>query len=471
MPLTPEDGWTLRAGVAARIMIVRGLLIRVVTTGGALVLLSFITPAEFGLLAIVRGLTAAIEQGTELGLVWPLLSQPHDPDREEYASLGGAQLLIVLVILGITAVWAPASTVFNALDPQWHMWLVAVIAAMVTIPLGTGARVRLERELRYTRIAFAEVSALLVHTVVLIGFLLAGHFAIGVFIAQVAITLYLNGVLYASSPGPLPTWHVGRALHRVKSSAGYSAAYLIFVARENLPPLMVAALFGLRVAGIWAFAARLSKLLQFAHEGFARVALPTAARLVPDRSALRRLAADSLAGAGIVAIPMAALVVFALPAVPIFWPQWSTAVPLAQIYVPCDVTAGVVAAGLAPIALALRGWRAVFIEHAVPLLVTCAAFLLLSRLGRDTLQYAVVPIYLAALAALFVITDSAIRPAWNRDFTRLASSLACGSAVYVAGQMLRLPPMATAALASAVLMAWLWPQWLYQFGRMRESGS
>ena len=342
---------------------------------------------------------------------------------------------------------------------------------MVTIPLGTGARVRLERELRYTRIAFAEVSSLLVHTVVLIGFLLAGHFVAGVFVAQMAITLYLNGVLYASSPGPLPTWHVGRALRRVKSSAGYSVAYLMYVVREYLPPLMVAALFGLRAAGIWAFAARLGKLLQFAHDGFARVALPAAARLVADRSALRRLAADSLAGASIVAIPLAALVVFALPAVPIFWPQWATAVPLAQIYVPCDVTAGVFAAGLAPIALALRGWRAVLIEHAAPFLVACAALLLLRGLGSDTMQYAVVPIFLAALAALFFITDATIRPAWNREFTRLAVSLASGFAVYGIGRIIGLPPIVTAAAASAVLMLWLWPQWLYQFARMRESGS
>lgn len=467
--MKPDDSFSQRAWAAARVMTVRGLLIRVATACGGLAVISMVTPAEFGLLAIVRAVTAALEQGTELGLVWPLLRQREHPTRDEYASLAGAQLLIVLAVIGAAALWRPAGTVFHTLDARWRSWLLGMLAAMITIPLGTGARVRLERELRYTRIAFAEVSAMLLHTLVLIGFLLAGQFAIGIFVAQMAITLYLNGLLYASSPGPLPTWHVGRALKQVQSCAGYTVAYLVFVAREQAPPLLVAALFGLRAAGTWAFALRLAKFVQFAHEGFARIAVPAAARLAPDRLALRQLATQSLTGAAVVAIPAAFLVAFALPAVPLFWPQWALAVPLAIIYVLCDATVGVLAAGLAPIALALRGWRAILIEHAVPLLIALGGLILLWRLGRDALQFIVIPVSVGATAALFAITDAEVWPAWQSEYTRLVAALASGLIVYIASRALGLHPVVTAAAGSTALGLWLWPQWLTEAGLAKGS--
>ena len=445
----------VRARVAARVMTVRGLLVRFASAGGAVVVLSLVTPAEFGLLAVVRSLTTIVEQGTELGLVWPLLRQRDEPTREEYGALAGAQVLLLMAVLAIAAVWLPAET-------RW--WLLAVVTAMFTITLGTGARIRLERELRYSRIAIAEVSGLLLHTTVLIAFLMAGKFRIGVFVAQIAITLYLNCFLYASSPGPLPTLHVSRLLRMVKSSAGYTMAFLVMVAREQAPALIVAALFGLQAAGTWAFAARLGKFLQFTYEGFARVGVPAAARLAPDRSALRQLAAESLTGAALGAIPAAAIVVFGLPAVPLIWPQWTTAVPLAQIYVPSEAIAGVMAAALGPIALALFGWRAVLIEHAVPLLIACTSFVFLWYLGLNALEDAAIAVQIGAVAALIAITDAKVRPAWNREMTRIGMAVASGLAVYVVGRFVGLQPAIIAVAASAILAAWLWRPWMDYMG-------
>ncbi len=448
-----------RAAAAARIMTARGLLIRLSSGVAAAFILTLVTPAEFGFLATVRSIAALLEQGTELGLAWPLLREHEEPSREDYAALAGAQVLAVLAALALAVFWSPA----------WRGWLLAMIAAMLAVSFGTGARIRLERDLRYGRIAFADVSALALHTAVLIGFLAVGRFTAGVFAAQIALTLYYNAVLFLSSPGPLPTLRLRRIFERLRASAGYGAAYLVFVAREQAPTILVAALFDLRAAGAWAFAARLAKFLQFAHEGFARVAVPAAARLAPDRPALRRLASKSLEGAALLAAPAAAVAVFALPAIPLVWPQWAPAIDLARIFVVCDVAAGILGAALGPVALALAGWRAVLIEHAAPLAAAAAGLAALHWLRSEALWCVVVPVAIVAIVALFAVTERAARPAWSTDLTRLAAVLACAAAVYIAVRALVAAPAVAAAVASAALAVLLWRRWLAQFHLARSA--
>jgi O-antigen/teichoic acid export membrane protein len=446
------------SGAGARLLTLRGLLIRAIAAAAGLALLALVSPAQLGLLAVVRGAAATVEQCAELGLTWPLLRQRTEPTREEYAALAGAQLLLVLAVAALAWAWPSASTAFGALDSRWRPWMLATLGAMIVLPLGTGARVRLERQLRYRRLALLEVSAVLAHAALVLGFTLAGRFGSGVFVAQILLGLYLNLGLYLSAPGPLPSLAGVSLLRRLRSSAGFSAAYLVYAVREQTTPLVVAALLGLRVAGIWAFSVRLGECAQFAYEGFARVGTPAAARLAGDAAALRRLAAASLEGAAALALPAATILTVSLPVVASLWPRWAEATHLAQVYVPCVTLAGVAAAALGPVALIRRGWTAVFAEHLVPLAVSWAGFGLLRALGRDELAWVVVATALSAIAVLMAVTGKEALPAWSRDLTRAAAASGSGFAIYFVARGLGCSSLATAVLASGGVVAWARPR-------------
>lgn len=473
-PASPIDQLVAQSASAARVLTLRGLLIRILSAGAGLVLLALVTPTQLGFLAIVRGSAATLEQCLELGLAWPLLRQRQEPTREEFGALAGVQLLLLTLAVAafapFAALWPHTPTALAALDRAWRPWVAATLASMLVIPLGTGARLRLERQLRFGRLALIEVSATLLHTAVVLGFAIVGRFPLGVFAAQILLVLYMNVSLYLAAPGPFPSLRTGPLLHRLRSSAGFSAAYLAYAAREQATPLVVAALFGLRTAGIWAFSMRLGLLVQFAYEGFARVAVPAAARLAGDREALRRLVAEGLEGAAALAVPVAVVLAAWLPVIALGWPQWTSAIPLAQVYVPSVTIAGVAAAALAPAALALRGWPAIAAEHLVPLSVSWAGLLLLRSLVSDDLALVVAATQLSAITVLVAVTGSDVLPRWTRSLTRVASSAVTGATVYFVAGWLGFSPVATAVLTSGGVLLWLRPD-CKRWARCRPAGN
>lgn len=452
--LAGADALLAQFGSAARLLTLRGLAIRGLGVVAGLILLSLVTPAEFGLLAVVRSAATVVEQGAELGLALPLLRSPDDPSREEYAGLAGIQLLVIVIVL-VVALVVPDAATLGVLDASWRPWALALLASMLVIPFGTGARIRLERSLRYVTVTYIETSAVLVHSCLVLGFTVAGRFLEGVFVAQIAYFLYLYGWYYVCSPGPRPLLRARLVLARLRTSGGFSVAYVGAVAKEHGIPLLVAALFGVGAAGLWAFAAKLGHMVQFAYEGFARVAVPAAAKVAGDPSALRRLVTTGLTRAGSLAIPVAFCAVVGLPVVPWLWPQWRDAVPLAQVFVPCVAISGVAAAALAPVALARRGARPLVIENLVPLAVLAGGLLLLALAGRENLSPAVIASHATAVALLPFLAGFDVLPKWRREFATILAAVATGLALLMLGRLLDWHVLAIGVVASAGILVWV----------------
>lgn len=446
-----------RSDAGARILTLRGLLIRCASAAAGLALLALVAPAEYGLLAVVRATALTAERFADLGLTLPFLSQRDEPTRQQYGMLAGAQLTLILAVNAMMWLSPDASLLFGLLDPVWRPWMLATVAAMIAVPLGVGARVRLERHFQYGRIAVIETSAALLHIAVLIGFTVAGHFSPGVFVAQIAGTVVLSACYYFSSAGPLPAMQPRLVWRCLRSARGFSIAYLVGVARDQATPLVVAASFGLPVAGIWAFAARLTELIGFSYEGFARVSIPAAARLALDTASLRRLIASSTGGAASLALPAAAVACVSLPIVAIVWPRWAEAVPLAQVYVMCGTLSGVAAAALLPVAIVRRGWPSMVVASLVPMTVAWVGLLMLGWLDRDHLWIVVVSTEASAVATLVAVTEAELLPGWSPECTRATASVMTGLAVYGVSQVLGLHPVATAILAGAGVSAWVRP--------------
>jgi len=454
-PIPEEDAETQlvdRASAGARLLTARGVGMRVVSVASNVALLALVTPADLGLLAVVRGLTALAGNTTDLGFAWALLRRPETPTRQEFAALSGIQLSIVLGLL-LVALAEPAWLArVAAVAPEWRWWLLAVLATTLTVPFGTSAKIRIERQLDYRRIAFYDVSSVLLLNLSLLGFALAGKFAIGVFLATGGIILYSNILLWLWSPGPMPAFRPKHWRRLAGEFAGFSAGHGCYLLFTSATPIVIANLFGLPVAGLWSFASRLGNILQVTFEGFRRAAVPAAALLSRSDEGLRRLAEDSLLGAVRLTVPVVAAMFAALPAVPLLWPRWEAAVPVSQLYLLGFALGGLASAALVPAAVARRGASVVVAEQLTPMVVGWLGFVALWLAGLHNVGWVVLPMYLAQVAALWHITESGIRPHWRPEFSRMLFALAAVVTCTVVGQLRAWPAIGTAAV-SAVLFA------------------
>jgi O-antigen/teichoic acid export membrane protein len=446
-----------RARAGARLMTARAMVMRLISVGANLVLLAVVTPADLGLLAVVRGMLSIIQYVAELGVDRAILRRATHPQRSEFAALAGLQIVVVAGVLLLGLALPGVLLGFGALDRRWHLWMLGAVAALFAIALGTGARVRLERALRYERIAVVDVLNVAILNIGLLVAAFLGHFSAGVFVVHAVLYLVTNGLLFVWSPGPRPAFHFGVLRALARQSLGYMATSGFTVAREFGTPVLIASLFGLHIAGLWAFAVRVAQLLNVTFDGFRRAMIPAAAQLAHDRRALQRLATSTLTGAASLAIPFAAVAVVSLPLVGIVWPRWSEAVTLAQLYVVGFAVAGVVGASFEPVAVAVRGAVAALGEQASATIVGWLAILIVRALGRTDLAWVVIPMTLAPVIALFTMTPADVRPRWNAGLGNLLAGFASAILVYELALVWRVPPLPAAALSTLALLLWLRP--------------
>lgn len=441
-----------RAREGARLLTMRGVAMRAVTVVCNLALLGLVAPAQLGLLAVVRATLTIVQFGAELGVDRVLLRRPTDPTREEFAALAGLQTMVVGAVLAAGALSPTLFVRLVHIDARWTYWLLASLATMVVIPLGTGARVRLERSLQYERLAVLDVMNVGIQNVGLVIAALLHRFETGVFVVFGLMYLAVNLLLFAWSPGPMPAFRIGRLRAIAGQSAGFMAAQWLGVMREHAVPLLITRLFDIATAGVWAFAIRLSQLLNVTFEGFRAAAIPAASRVAHDRSALRRIAEHTSGGAAALAGPVMALAFAGLPLVAQVAPQWRTAVPLAQAYVLTYGVAGIVDATLEPVGVSLFGAGIAFRQQALAFAGVVTG-LVLAYVLQWPLTTAAVLMSLAPALVLFLRTPRDVRPTIAQPGGALLKPLAVAVGAMLLARVAPLPPVVPAGLTGG-FCAW-----------------
>ena len=460
--LTSESGPTgvvERASQGARLLTARGAAMRVVSIGSNLALVALVAPADFGLLAIVRGVTGVAGTSSDLGFAWALLRRSTAPSDEEYGALAGMQAILLVGFLALVVAFPSLLSMVGAVPAAWRGWMIAVLATMLTVPAGTGARIRIERAMDYRRIAIADMTSVALQNLALLGFAIAGRFALGVFVSTGATLLYNNLLLWYWSPGPGPAFRLGEWRRLSREFAGFSLGHAGSVLGNAVTPIVLAQLFGLSAAGIWSLAVRLGNVLQLTFEGFRRAAVPAAALLADSRRQLRQLAQNSLVGAARLTVPLMAMMYAALPALGWLLPKWAPAVVTTQLYILGFGLSSLLGASIIPVAVTLEGPRPVVIEQFVPLLVGWSGFGVLALLHRSSIAWAVLPMYGALIVALWRVARRDVRPRFGGELLSLGAALATTVAVTAVQQLLGVPLVVVPAAGVLIFgLFWLIPR-------------
>jgi O-antigen/teichoic acid export membrane protein len=407
----------------------RTVLVQLVGLAGTIVIARHLEPSELGVLALGLTITAFGALVADGGLAAGLIRDPRPPGRRELRAALGLQLVTMTALVGAIAVvvWP-----FSELRT---VTLLMAAALPITV-FQTPAKVVLERELDYRRVAVIEVGESVAYYAWAAGAVLLGYGILGVASASLIRATVASGLSLAivrpARVLPRFSWSASRGLLRFGTR--YQAVNVTNVVRDQGINVLTAALAGTSALGLWTLAGRLLQAPMLVFGTLWRVSYPAMSKIVALGRAqpelLERVAGLAAIGAGALLCPIPAMAPSLVPA--LFGPAWTD-------------TAWIVIPGCA--ALMIGG----------PVSVAAAGYLYAVGDAAAVLRAAVVhtAVWLAGAAALLPILGApAVGVAWIAGSTIDAVVLASAVRRRCAASLFRPAMRPPIAAALAALVGW-----------------
>jgi O-antigen/teichoic acid export membrane protein len=271
------------------------------------VLARLLTPADFGLVAMVMAIVGVADLLREFGLSGAIV-RLREIDDAMWASIHRFSFVLGLLAGGATAAAAPLVAALYGEDRLVVLTLALaplVLLNSVAMPLQAG----LQRELRFGTIAIVEIIAAAAGVGAAIAAALAGAglWAL-VLLPGMSALVRLAGFLVIRRP-PLAPARPWRELRGVVGTGGsILGVELLNYAARNLDNVLVGRMLGPAVLGMYTRAYALLMLpISQLNGPLARVGLPVLSRLRDDEDAYRRYVRTAMLVIGYAAIPTFAI--------------------------------------------------------------------------------------------------------------------------------------------------------------------
>jgi O-antigen/teichoic acid export membrane protein len=303
----------------------RNLLVRAIGFIGTIVLARLLRPADFGLLAFGFAILLLGNYLATAGLGAALVRRPEEPTRAELGNVLGYQLLATVALasaIGVVGLMVGGAGEIAA--------IMAVSLPLTAMRVPTG--VMLERHLRYGPMVRAEILETVVYNGGAIALVLAGAGVWGVAAATVTGPLVGTVILVAGGPVGIPrprfSWPELRPI--VRFGLTFQSVSLASTVRDQGLNVVVGAVGGAGVLGIWALGYRLLQTVLVLLEALWRVSFPAMARLVEMGDDATRLLERALRLSSVaIGIPVAVLAGTAGAFVPtVFGAHWASTIPV-----------------------------------------------------------------------------------------------------------------------------------------------
>ena len=343
-PIAVRRGQAARGGALAVGGQVGNTAIRLV---GTVVLARLLTPADFGLLAMVTIVTGFVGMFTEVGLSAATV-QREEITRPQVSSLFWLNLALGTAAGLVTAALAPALAWLYG-RPE----LVGITLALAcTFPIA-GATVQhmalMRRQLRFATLTGIAVSAAAATTIVSVAAGLAGW---GVWalvagsLASPGFTLLLCLTALPWRPGGPSRDPADRAAVRemLGFGANLGASQVMVYVRRNLDSLLIGAAYGPAVLGLYNKSYQLlSMAVSNVNTPISQIVQPCLARLKDEPAAFRRFYRRAVFATAGLSLPLVAFAATSAELVVgvVLGPQWLEAVPLFLALAPAALVSAV----------------------------------------------------------------------------------------------------------------------------------
>lgn len=314
------------AALAGRQAVAQGLNIV-----GAVLLANLLGQAEFGIYGITVFVLHFLVAFGDVGLAGSLIREKDSPCEADYRTVFTAQQLFVavVVLVGLSMrTWAAGH--FSRPDDIALLSTAALLSLAITsfqvIP-----SVRLERELRFDRLAIVEVGQALSFNVVAVGCAWAGYGAASMAYALVARSL--SGALLVQTVEPWRPawgWSWARLQERLRFGIPYQGALSINLVRDALTPVFIGTMLGEAVVGQVFWASMMATYPLIVLHMFGRLYLPAFARLQDRPAEQNRIVALALFATSCLAIPTSLILLVLIVPISelVFAGKWVDALPI-----------------------------------------------------------------------------------------------------------------------------------------------
>lgn len=322
---------------------VRQVLVQGARIVAGIVLARILTPAEFGVYAIVLYLQTFLVAFGDAGLAGSLIRQHDEPETADYRAIFTIQQMLVLAIAGLMWIASPWIAARYHLDPH-QAWLFRLVAlsflatSFMVIP-----QVQLERHIQFHKVALIDS----VQAVVFNGFaVILAWKGFGAYAFAWALLLRaLVGAVLANWISPWSIgWHWDWVLVKRHLAFGipYQGIQATSLLKDSITPILIGLLMGTGEVGYITWAAMIAAYPVMALMVLQRVYMPAFARLQNRQVELAALVENVIWATNAIAAPLAIItLVLVVPITTLVYGQkWLVALPyfylfwVANLFVP-----------------------------------------------------------------------------------------------------------------------------------------
>lgn len=268
----------------------RQVLLLAMNLGVGIILARRLEPAVFGLYGIATFCLSLVTMATNFGLSASLVQRKEDFGHHEISVAFTLQLLVALAASAVVWVLAPFSLLLYREAPKELVWIIrSLVAPMLLSPIVTTARIQLEREIQFQKIAALEVVTTVVGNVVVLAMVFAGYgvwsFVVGNVAGAVAGSVVSMGLVQYR-----PRLALDRKLSRQLLSFGmfFQLETLTNEAAGWIIPLISGARLGPAAVGLLTWASSNGRRPLMIVDNVMKVAFPHFSRLQGEPEELGR---------------------------------------------------------------------------------------------------------------------------------------------------------------------------------------
>jgi len=330
------DSWTPtiiveRVLKGAFALITRQVLVQGLMIVAGVLLARILSPAEFGLYAIITFVMNFLKAFSDAGLGASLIQQRTEPTVEEYRAVFTVQqALVVLVVL---LFWLVAPIIARAYHlPDRDAWLFRLVAlSLLATSFQVIPSIRLERRLSFDKLAMVEVAQAITFTILAVGLAWWGVGVMSFAIALLARSLI--GALLANVISPWPIgwrWDWANVREHLRYGLPYQGANLVYPLKDSIMPVFIGLLLGAGQVGYLEWAGMVAAYPVMGLMVFYRLYLPAFSRMQAHREHLGRFVEQTLRATNGLVAPFAVLTLVLIHPLTrlVFGEQWLAALPL-----------------------------------------------------------------------------------------------------------------------------------------------
>lgn len=278
-----------------------------VQLGSVMILSRILSPADFGMLAMIMAIVGVVDLIRDFGLTGAIL-QRRDIDESQWQGLLWLSIAVGLALTVLVALLAPVIAWFYG-EPRLVMLTIVIAPTLLINGLLAPIQARVQRALRFTSLAAIDAGSLLAGVVLAIVAALLGA-GVWALVVQAGVAQLARMIaLWAASPPSFGRPNVPRSvLSMVRVGGDLLGVQLLNYASKNVDNVLIGNRLGVDTLGQYTRAYSLFLLpIQQLNATLGRVALPVLSRLQNDHDRYRRYIRGGSRVIGYLTIPMYAI--------------------------------------------------------------------------------------------------------------------------------------------------------------------